>query len=199
MGDLNMIWDEVISMLELNLNSIQLKNWVMPLSPVSLVDGQLILDAKSEFIRKMVSKKYLDAITEAISYICENPTAVRLIDPSMNDYYLLIGQAGADPAASALSADSDSADDRDEASAPGHAPEELITKLRQEKASIEQLRAQNGYNTLNSKYTMDSFVRGKSNDFAYATAKAVVKNPGSIYNPLFIYGLSGLGLSLIHI
>ena len=43
-------------------------------------------------------------------------------------------------------------------------------------------------------YTFESFIVGKSNEFAYAAAQGVVKNPGSkVYNPLFIYGNSGLG------
>lgn len=46
---------------------------------------------------------------------------------------------------------------------------------------------------LNSKYTFETFVIGKSNDFAYAAAKAVADNPAKAYNPLFIYGGVGLG------
>ena len=43
-------------------------------------------------------------------------------------------------------------------------------------------------------YTFDNFIVGKSNEYAYAAAQGVVKNPGSkVYNPLFIYGNSGLG------
>ena len=43
-------------------------------------------------------------------------------------------------------------------------------------------------------YTFDNFIVGKCNEFAYAAARGVVKNPGSkVYNPLFIYGNSGLG------
>ncbi|HIC98957.1 MAG TPA: hypothetical protein EYP08_04785 [Pyrodictiaceae archaeon] len=40
---------------------------------------------------------------------------------------------------------------------------------------------------LNPKYTFDTFVVGKNNEFAYVTAKKVAKNPGKVYNPLFIY------------
>jgi chromosomal replication initiator protein len=46
---------------------------------------------------------------------------------------------------------------------------------------------------LNPKYTFDSFVVGSFNEVAHAAATAVTKNPGSVYNPLFIYGGTGLG------
>jgi len=43
-------------------------------------------------------------------------------------------------------------------------------------------------------YTFDNFIVGKCNEFAYAAAQGVVKTPGNkVYNPLFIYGNSGLG------
>ncbi|MFA7688944.1 MAG: chromosomal replication initiator protein DnaA [Bacilli bacterium] len=46
---------------------------------------------------------------------------------------------------------------------------------------------------LNNKYNFDNFVVGNSNKFAQAAALAVAQNPGKIYNPLFLYGKSGLG------
>ncbi len=46
---------------------------------------------------------------------------------------------------------------------------------------------------INSKYTFDSFIVGESNKFAYMAAVAVAENPGKTYNPLFLYGNSGLG------
>jgi len=46
---------------------------------------------------------------------------------------------------------------------------------------------------LNPKYTFDSFIVGSFNNVAHAAAMAVTKNPGTIYNPLFIYGGTGLG------
>ena len=46
---------------------------------------------------------------------------------------------------------------------------------------------------LNKRYTFDNFIVGNSNKFAQASALSVAENPGLLYNPLFLYGNSGLG------
>lgn len=51
----------------------------------------------------------------------------------------------------------------------------------------------NKEDNLNPRYVFDSFVVGPFNELPYAASKAVVKNPGSTYNPLFIYGNTGHG------
>lgn len=52
----------------------------------------------------------------------------------------------------------------------------------------------NFYHTnLNKKYSFENFIVGNSNKFAHAAALSVAENPGNMYNPLFIYGNSGLG------
>ena len=57
----------------------------------------------------------------------------------------------------------------------------------------------NHNSNVNPKYTFDNFVEGKSNQLARAAATQVAQNPGVTYNPLFLYGGTGLGKThLIH-
>jgi len=61
-------------------------------------------------------------------------------------------------------------------------------------ATSEQRQKQGSINTqLSERYTFDNFVIGKSNELAAAAAHAVSQAPGRVYNPLFLYGDTGLG------
>lgn len=51
----------------------------------------------------------------------------------------------------------------------------------------------NSSQEINTQYTFDNFIVGPSNSLAYSAAKAIVEKKGTLYNPLFIYGDSGLG------
>ena len=64
--------------------------------------------------------------------------------------------------------------------------------IRKEQA-IENLSYMQSAANLNLKYKFENFVVGESNKFAYTVTKAVAENPAKKYNPLFIYGASGLG------
>jgi len=68
-------------------------------------------------------------------------------------------------------------------------------KRRTKKAIIneQQSRGTADSTILNQSFTFDSFVVGKSNEMAYNSSRAVAEKPGTQYNPLFIYGGTGLG------
>ncbi len=77
--------------------------------------------------------------------------------------------------------------------------------ITEEKDDIENLESQKSKvmnrptNPLNNKYLFSSFVSGESNRFAQAACEAVADDPGNTYNPLFIYGGTGLGKThLLH-
>lgn len=64
---------------------------------------------------------------------------------------------------------------------------------RQSKAAITAEPVYTSHPSLNHRYTFERFVVGKSNELAYYAARSVAENPSSKYNPLVIFGKSGLG------
>jgi chromosomal replication initiator protein len=89
----------------------------------------------------------------------------------------------------------------------GIKPEIKITLKNRQDIETKKTKTMDIYETnkptintiLNPSYTFESFVVGSSNQFAYSIAKSVAKKPGVVYNPVFIYGPTGLGKThLIH-
>jgi chromosomal replication initiator protein len=68
------------------------------------------------------------------------------------------------------------------------APAPALAPPKQSKLDFE-----NNDHQLNLRYTFDSFVVGKSNEFAHAASRAVAEQPSKAYNPLFLYGGVGMG------
>ena len=74
--------------------------------------------------------------------------------------------------------------------------EEEEEKLRTEVVEKSRESTDTTYkanSNLNTNYTFENFIVGNSNKFAHAAALSVAENPGKIYNPLFLYGNSGVG------
>lgn len=72
--------------------------------------------------------------------------------------------------------------------------EKFNEKINEDKENMDRGVPPNYFQSnLKTKYTFDNFIVGNSNKFAQAAALSVAENPGNMYNPLFIYGNSGLG------
>lgn len=72
--------------------------------------------------------------------------------------------------------------------------EQYVESLKENEAPIPVKSAAKGDDCiLNERYTFENFVIGSSNEYAAAAAISTSENPGRIYNPLFLYGNSGLG------
>lgn len=71
-------------------------------------------------------------------------------------------------------------------------PNEEIEYLKTNKVE-EKISPTNDKNPFTEEFTFDNFVVGKSNQFVFTAAQAAAQNPGGSFNPLFIYGNSGLG------
>ena len=69
----------------------------------------------------------------------------------------------------------------------------LIEGEEPKKDSLDELIKEVNRETEEEIYTFDNFINGPSNAFAYSAAQNVASNPGTTYNPLFIYGRSGVG------
>lgn len=71
--------------------------------------------------------------------------------------------------------------------------EKLSTTPVENKEEVKEKIEYTHTSNLNKNYTFENYVVGNSNKLAHATAMAVADSPGQTYNPLFIYGASGLG------
>jgi len=72
------------------------------------------------------------------------------------------------------------------------APVPVAVAIETEQLEFQELQVDKDTN-LNPRYTFENFIVGPFNELPFAAATAITKNPGSVYNPLFIYGGVGLG------
>ena len=132
-------------------------------------------------IRDRVRDNFLERIIELVSYICSREVAIE------------IGVVANVPNFSRESSQRKFSDNVRMDVEP-RVSEQNLEVIPAEKTKILRSAAETSLKTnLNSGFTFDSFVEGKSNQLAFAAAQQVAQNPGGSYNPLFIYGGVGLG------
>ncbi|ASD68843.1 chromosomal replication initiator protein DnaA [Pseudoalteromonas piscicida] len=178
------VWQSCLYVLQDELPSQQFSMWVRPLQAES-TDDTLTIYAPNRFVLDWVREKYLHRINELLIEICGDEAPELHFD------------VGSKPVLATQPSVSNG-----KATSVDHAADNTsMLQGTQPKMAEKVEPAPKSSHKANIKenYTFDNFVEGKSNQLAKAAATQVADNPGSAFNPVFIYGGTGLGKThLLH-
>ncbi len=165
-------WDRALHVLASRVNKLTLESYIRPIRPLAFRDQEFTLGVASPFAREWLDKRYRALIASAIESVVGCPIDVRFQVLSIEDRPVQTEASSVQPDGPKIPRNSSSK----QSSGRRCASNQSVPGL-----------------PLIDRYTFDNFVVGKTNRLAQASAVAVANSPGSIYNPLFLYGGPGLG------
>lgn len=158
------LWQAILGDLEVTLSKANFNTWFKNTGIVEKAEDYIVIGVPSNFTKDWISSKYQASILKVLKGIAPEVKSVR--------YYIGHFKEGNNVSSQANSS----------------------AQTANKKPAEGQKQTQNNQTGgLNSQYTFETFVIGQNNELAHAASTAVAKNPGSQYNPLFIYGGVGLG------
>lgn len=163
----NALWQTVLGEIELSVSRASFVTWFKNTELIKEDSGEVVIGVPNVFAKQQFEVKFNQQVESTLK---RNGVEVRSISYVINS----AAKKAARPAAQAASLSA--------APLAGTASEPLTNT-----------RANANPSGLNPKYTFESFIVGGSNDLAYTACMAVAKDPGTKYNPLFLYGGVGLG------
>jgi len=167
------LWQAVSRLLRAQLGDATYRTWLAGVQALDLHNGVLRLSVPHQVARQRIETAYASAIRDALRQVTDTPIDVEFLVETVPREAL---DEAVEPIPAVLEAPA--------------AKAALAAEVREDAAAGR---------TLNRHYTFEEFVIGASNRFAHAAAMSVAEKPAAAYNPLFIYGDSGLGKThLLH-
>jgi chromosomal replication initiator protein len=197
-------WQTCSAQLEQELTPQQFSAWIKPLSLLDYEDGRLRIAAPNRFKLDWVKKEFASRISSLAAQFWEIPVEVQFVlDPRLatpKKPAIGLPHAGPLPGSNGTNGvHARNGADADVANGNGHQAEPDLGDGPDRIDIAIDNTPRRDLSRINTALTFDSFVTGKANQLARAAAIQVANNPGSSYNPLFLYGGVGLGKThLIH-
>ena len=157
------LWDKALVDIELEVSKANFSTWFRNTHIMKQEEGAVFVGVQNEFVRDWLSNKYHSTILRILRNVSPDVRSVE---------YVITKNDGSEKNVSVVKKDVFS-------------PFSAELPLQDTYVGKED--------GLNPRYVFDSFVIGPFNELAYAAAQAVLKKPGIMYNPLFIYGSTGYG------
>lgn len=190
--DLSELWARALDEMDGAAMTSQQRAFVNLTRPLGLVGDTALLAAPNDFTKDVLETRLRPVVVAALSKTLGREVRIAVtVDPSI--------APNLDEDATDELADATYAEPAFEPAEPGiYAGQALSPDFTRPGTGSPDTRPDEG-SRLNPKYVFDTFVIGSSNRFAHAAAVAVAEQPAKAYNPLFIYGESGLGKThLLH-
>lgn len=159
-------WAQCQTILADNLTASAYQTWFSPIVPLQFNEGVLVLQVKSQFVAEYIEENYIPLLSAAILRVFGQGTRLeyRVLIDSTSGAGTMLPSAGA--------------------------PNRSQWQITNQQTPITS----DDLPKLNELYTFDSFIAGEPNKLARTAGLAIAKQPGhTAFNPLFIYGGSGVG------